>query len=86
MSNKQHPQIGKHSEYEPLQCAVTGQWVQGRHATTYNLKDNFYFRILAKAKPPKATIDVIREELNAEVDAIPTKKVPMKKEVKPNDQ
>lgn len=77
----QVPEIGKHGEYEPRRCAVTGQWVRGRHATTYSLGDGFYFRVLVKAKH-LANIEKMRETLQAVLPGKPSKKTAAKSEVK----
>jgi hypothetical protein len=77
-----HPEIGKHGEYEPLHCAVTQQYVRGRHATTYSLKDGYYFRILNKAAPDKETVNQVRERLLAVIKPSPSKSTASKKEDK----
>lgn len=35
---------------EPLQCAVTGQWVQGRHMTRHVLDATHFYFVLVKAQ------------------------------------
>jgi hypothetical protein len=78
----EHPAIGKHGEYEPRECAVTGQWVQGRHATAYSLKDGFYFRILTKAPHDQDTVNRIRKQLMSVLSGEASKSTPSKKEDK----
>lgn len=77
-----HPEIGKHGEYEPLHCAITRQYVRGRHATTYSLKDGYYFRILNKAAHDKETVNHVRKRLLEVLKPSSSKSTASKKEDK----
>jgi hypothetical protein len=50
MSDRIDPRLGLQGSYEPLECAVTGQWPNGRHSTVHYLGNGYYFTVLRKAK------------------------------------
>lgn len=67
---KRDSRIGKHGEYEPKICAVTGQKApRGRACTNVSLGNGYYYRVLAKAVH-KADKPAIAKELEKAMSAL----------------
>ena len=74
--------IGVKGAYQPMICAVTGQFVQGRHNTAITLSGKYYIRVLTKAKNLAST-DI--EKTKAELIKVLPKET-MKKQEATNDK